>query len=475
MVVYYRRAMINLEKFTDLSKAALESAVTKAGNFKNSYIEPIHLLSALLDQNDTSVRPLLELLNVPLDIFCGEVDEIITSLPTISNEQMPMISQELTSVLEQSHKVATALKDEFVSTEHLLIALCEASKNDKAHEILYNNGVHKENIISNLFKVRGNMNVKDTNPESKYKVLEKYGIDLTAIAKSGGLDPVIGRDEEIRRLMQVLSRRTKNNPVLIGDPGVGKTAIVANMATSLSRAGKKILIIDADLGLANIDVVFGLSPTYNLNHFFAGEQSLATVLTPGPGNIKILPAGSGIQRFTHLEVADRIRLVTELDALNEDFDVVLIDTEAGISENVTFFTTASHEILVIATPEPTAITDAYALMKLSSQKYQEKNFNLVVNQIESQHEAMEVYQKLTMVANRYLDIFITFWGGIPVDRKMHEAIRRQRVMIDLYPSSRTSMALVKLAGKFMSQPRATRPKGTMQFFWQNLLSFAPDE
>lgn len=259
--------------------------------------------------------------------------------------------------------------------------------------------------------------------------------------------------------------------VTSGKGGVGKTALVANMAVVLSRMNKKVLIIDADLGLANIDVVFGLTPEFNLNHFFAGEKSLETILVDGPDNIKILPAGSGVQQFTHLNANQKIRFINELDALHGDYDVVLIDTEAGISENVTYFSVAAQDILIITSPEPTAITDAYALMKLLSSQYQEKHFNLIVNSVKDQDEALDVFRKLTIVSNRYLDISIDFLGGIPFDKRMHESIRKQRVMIDLYPTAKTSLAFKMLAETLTSEPRAVAPKGTLQFFWKSLLAF----
>jgi flagellar biosynthesis protein FlhG len=148
---------------------------------------------------------------------------------------------------------------------------------------------------------------------------------------------------------------------------------------------------------------------------------------------------------------------------------VLIDTEAGISENVTYFNTAAQEILVVTTPDPTAITDAYALMKLLSTQYHEKRFNLVVNQIQHENEALDVYRKLTMVSNRYLDISIDFLGSIPADKQMTEAIRKQRVIVDLYPSSKISVAFESLAATICSEQPATTPKGGVQFFWKKLL------
>lgn len=190
----------------------------------------------------------------------------------------------------------------------------------------------------------------------------------------------------------------------------------------------------------------------------------------GPMGIKILPAGSGTQNFTNLDSHQKMCLLDGLDTLQNHFDFVLIDTEAGISENVTYFNTAAQEILVVTTPEPTAITDAYALMKLLSTQYHEKSFNLVVNQIQTEDDALEVYKKLTMVANRYLDISINYLGSIPEDRQMIDSIRKQKVISELFPGSKITMAFRQLAGRICTEPSQSSPKGNLQFFWKKLLN-----
>ncbi|HXV19580.1 MAG TPA: MinD/ParA family protein [Desulfuromonadales bacterium] len=278
-----------------------------------------------------------------------------------------------------------------------------------------------------------------------------------------------GRPADGSQERQEKKRFTRVFSVTSGKGGVGKTAIVSNLAMVLAKKGKKVLVIDADLGLANIDVIFGLAPRYNLNNFFNGEQSLRGIIADGPRGIKILPAGSGIQRFTHLDAGMKMHFLEELGTLHGEFDVVLIDTESGISENVTYFNAAAQDILVVTTPDPTAITDAYTLMKLLSTRYDQKQFYLVVNFAGSSEEGLEVFQKLTMVSHRYLDISIDFLGCITADKRMPEALRRQKTVVELYPGGRSSLAIESLANSLDSAPLRQQPKGTLQFFWKQFL------
>jgi len=268
--------------------------------------------------------------------------------------------------------------------------------------------------------------------------------------------------------------KTRVLSITSGKGGVGKTAVVSNVAVSLAKQGKKVLIIDADLGLANVDVVLGLSPEYNLNHFFSGERTLKEVMVEGPHGIKVLPAGSGVQEFTRLDGQLKMRLIDSLDALEEQFDVVLIDTEAGISDNVTYFNVAAQDILVVTTPEPTAITDAYALMKLLSTQYHQKRFLLAVNSVRGTDEGLDVFEKLTMVSGRYLDIFLDYLGCVPFDRKMHESVREQKVMVDLYPEHKVAKSFVELVENLVDTPMNTQSQGTLQFFWKQFLGVSTE-
>ena len=241
---------MNHEKLTIKAQEALEKATQIAQKNDHSQIETEHLLLALLQQENGIVPPIIEKIGGDIAALSSGVDALVKGTPKIFGEAAQIFfSSAASKILAKAEVEASALKDEFISTEHILIAI--SAGEGKAADLLKKNGITKNAILGALKQVRGNARVTDQSPEEKYQVLDRYCRDLTALARQEKLDPVIGRDEEIRRCMQVLSRRTKNNPVLIGEPGVGKTAIVEGLARRIVEGdvpeglkGKKLLTLD---------------------------------------------------------------------------------------------------------------------------------------------------------------------------------------------------------------------------------------
>ncbi len=263
-------------------------------------------------------------------------------------------------------------------------------------------------------------------------------------------------------------RSVKTITVASGKGGVGKTNIVANLAIALRKMGREVLVFDADLGLSNIDVVLNLSPKYNISHVLSGERSLAEVIIEGPHGIKILPATSGTQEITSLDEFQQMMLVEAFDSYEGEIDVMLVDSAAGISQNVAFFCAASQEIVVVTSPEPTALTDAYALIKVLYKNYQEKRFHVIINSVRDRNEALEVFRKLSMAAERFLSISLDYLGHIPFDESIRKAVRMQGAVIDKFPLSPSAKQIKEIAA--VLDAGAVNPeKGSIQFFWNALL------
>ncbi|RPJ08092.1 MAG: flagellar synthesis regulator FleN, partial [Deltaproteobacteria bacterium] len=235
------------------------------------------------------------------------------------------------------------------------------------------------------------------------------------------------------------------------------------------RLGKRVLIMDADLGLANIDILLGLTPRQNIGHVLEGKKRLREVLVDGPGNVRIMPACSGVQELTRLTDDQKLLLLEMLDELESEIDVLLIDTGAGISDTVLYFNLAAQEKIVVVTPEPTSLTDAYALIKVLYTRHGERHFKILTNSVEDESKGKAIFAKISKVADHFLDgISMDYLGSIPYDPNITKAVIQQRAFLEVFPQSVAAKAFMLLAQRIQKSPPHVN-HGTVQFFWKRLL------
>ncbi|MBQ0759862.1 MAG: MinD/ParA family protein [Gammaproteobacteria bacterium] len=268
------------------------------------------------------------------------------------------------------------------------------------------------------------------------------------------------------------------NPVKViavssGKGGVGKTNVSVNLACQLARRGNRVLLMDADLGLANVDIMLGLRPKWNLSHVLDGKCSIEDILIPGPDGISIIPAASGIKKMAELGNDQHAAIVRSLSALSGDYDVMIVDTAAGISDSVITFSRASQYVLVVVTDELTSMADAYALIKVMNRDAGIKRFKVLRNMVNSHDQARDGFERLNEVAQRFLDVSLEYAGFIPRDPYLIKADTRQKAVSDLYPGAESSLAFRRLAEVVDKWEMPSGPSGNIEFFVDRM--FAKDE
>jgi len=254
-----------------------------------------------------------------------------------------------------------------------------------------------------------------------------------------------------------------------GKGGVGKTHTVVNTAIALASKGYSVLVLDADLGLANVDVLLGVSPRGTLYDVLRGKCSLDDILIQGPGGIVVIPAASGIEDALNLSAADKMLLLSEVERIAHHYDFLLIDTPAGIGSDVMYFNSAASEVVCVINGEPTSLTDSYALMKVLNSSYGEKSFWVVVNDVASESEAEVAYNSLTNAVQRFLQIETKLLGWVQSDATVRQSVMDRTPIAFSYPSSRAALRIADIASNLASSKPDNRIKGGLQFFFQQLL------
>ncbi|MFY9179130.1 MAG: MinD/ParA family protein [Venatoribacter sp.] len=257
-----------------------------------------------------------------------------------------------------------------------------------------------------------------------------------------------------------------------GKGGVGKSNLSVNLAIGLAELGRRVVVMDADLGLANIDILLGLSTNKTIENVLQGECSLREVMVTGPSGIRVVPASSGTKRLTQLNAREHAGIIQAFSDIGDDIDVLIIDTAAGISDQVTSFVQAAQEVLMVVTDEPTSITDAYAQIKLLNRDYDLFRFRIVANMVKTPQEGQALFNKLTKVTDRFLEVALQYVGAVPQDDSIKRAVQRQKAVLEAYPRSKAAMAFRAIAKKVDSWPLPSTPRGHLEFFVERLVQEA---
>lgn len=254
-----------------------------------------------------------------------------------------------------------------------------------------------------------------------------------------------------------------------GKGGVGKTSVSVNLATALATTGRRVMLLDGDLGLANVDVFLGLSTRYTMAHVLSGERTLEEIILESPHGIQVVPGASGVADMANLSAAGHLSLVQAFSTLSTRVDVMIVDTSAGISHSVMQFSQAAQHVLVVVCDEPASMTDAYALIKVLSRNHDVTRFRVLANMVRAPGDGEILFEKLQRVTSRFLDVTLEYVGEIPEDPYLRKAIREQRPVVGAFPSSPSTRAFKKLALKADKWPVPEGPRGNLEFFVERLV------
>lgn len=282
-------------------------------------------------------------------------------------------------------------------------------------------------------------------------------------------DATLDQANGLRKMTAPPPHPVKVIAVASGKGGVGKTNITVNLGVALASNGKQVLLLDADLGLANIDVMLGLHPQYNLLHVLNGSKSLEEIIVEGPSGLKIIPAASGVQKMAELSPAEHAGMIQAFSEMEQHIDILIIDSAAGIADSVISFTRAAQEVIIVVCDEPASITDAYALIKLLSREYKVEHFHIIANMARNVQDGRELFNKISLVCDRFLEVSLDFMGIVPFDDDLRRAVKKQRAVVDYLPRSKSAAAFTHLAKKIEYWPVQRQPRGHLEFFVERLI------
>jgi len=271
-----------------------------------------------------------------------------------------------------------------------------------------------------------------------------------------------------------IKRMTNKNPVRViaiasGKGGVGKTNLSVNLGVSFCKLGHKVALLDADMGLANVDILLGLHPEYNLTHVLSGEKTLDDIVVEGPHGLKVIPASSGVQHMAEIGTMEQAGIINAFGEFGHDIDMLLVDTAAGIHGGVINFARACQEVLIVVCDEPTSLTDAYALIKLLNRDHGLSRFHIITNMVETLNHGKVLYQKLCKVTDQYLDVALYFTGAVPFDKSLRKSVQKQQAVVESAPNSPAATAIKNIAKRIDGWPVQRGAGGYLEFFVERLI------